>query len=241
MPKRYAISVVLPSFNEEANFEETVGKCLAALRRLSDRPEVVIVDDGSSDGMPRMADALAAREPAVKVIHNPINLGAGISLLVGMSAASGDLIAHDSMDYPFDLNDLEKALPLFDDHDVVVMVRTDRAAHSNYRKITSWVHHKLVRLLFGTRLRDMNFVQVYRRDAVRRLTIKAKSPAFVTPEILIRAQAAGLRVAEMDAVFHPRKKGVASYGKPRDILWTLADMLAFWMERRTGRAGKEGA
>jgi glycosyltransferase involved in cell wall biosynthesis len=195
----------------------------------------VLVDDGSTDDTPRLAAQMAAEMPALRVITNPVNLGAGTSLLIGMWSASGSVIVHDSMDYPFDLADLREVLPLFPRHDVVVIVRRDRSAHSTYRKLTSVVHYWLVRLLFRVPFRDMNFVQAYRRDVVRALRVRARSPAFVTPELLIRARDHGFSIAEVTAVFHPRKRGQASYGKPRDILWALADMISLWIERRTER------
>ena len=81
----------------------------------------------------------------------------------------------------------------------------------------------------------MNFVQAYRREVIRAVPVKAKSPAFVTPEILIRARDLGFRIAEIRAPFLRRERGAPSYGKPRDILWTLGDMIGFWQERHSSR------
>jgi glycosyltransferase involved in cell wall biosynthesis len=227
----HSVSVVIPGYNEEANVEETVARCSAALEPLVSRFEVVIVNDGSTDRMGEIADAMARRSPTVRVVHNPINLGVGMSLLIGMRAAQCDLVVHNAMDYPFDLADLAAMLPLFPENDIVVVVRTNRAAHSPYRKVTSLVNYWLIRILFRIGLRDMNFVQVYKREVLQSLRAKARSPAFVTPELLIQARDRGLRVAEVRAPFHPRRRGRPSYGKPRDILWALADMMSFWIER----------
>jgi glycosyltransferase involved in cell wall biosynthesis len=227
------LSLVLPCYNEELIIEETVGRCLAALRSFTDGYEIVIVDDGSTDGSLEIADRIRHECTAVRVTRNPINLGVGTSLLIGMRAAIGDLVLHNGMDYPFDLNDLKFILPLFPEWDVVVVARTDRSAHSPYRRLTSWINYRLIRLLFRIKLDDLNFVQVYKREVCRTITVRAKSPAFVTPELLIRARDHGFKITEVRATFHPRKKGTPNYGKPRDILWALADMLSFWLERWT--------
>jgi glycosyltransferase involved in cell wall biosynthesis len=227
-----AISMVLPGYNEESNIEQAVRTSLGGLGAFTDHLEVVLVDDGSLDRTGPIADHIAAESKALKVIHNPINLGVGTSLLIGFRAATGDVVFHNAMDYPFDLEDLSKVLPLFPAWDVVVVARTNRSAHSPWRKLTSVVNYWLIRLLFGIRLSDLNFVQAYKREVLESLTVKARSPAFVTPELLIRARDRGFKVTEIRATFHPRKRGKASYGKPRDILWTLADMLSFWLERR---------
>lgn len=226
-----SISLVLPSYNEEENIEETVQKCLVALSSFSEQYEIIIVDDASTDSSPVMADYLARECSSIHVIHNPINLSVGISVLIGLQATTGDLVLHNAMDFPFDLHDLEKVLPLFPTWDVVIVTRTDRSAHSPYRKLTSIVNYWLIRLLFGVKFSDMNFVQVYKREVLKSVQVKAKSPAFVTPELLIRAQEQGFKITEIKAPFHRRNKGQANFGKPRDILWTLADMISFWLER----------
>ncbi len=228
--KSLSISLVLPSYNEESSLAQTVHKCLSVLPSFADHYEIIIVNDGSTDGSPAVADSLQKECSAVRVIHNHINLGVGNSLLIGMAAATCDLILHNSIDYPFDLQDLKHVLPLFPEADVVAVVRQDRSAHSVYRKLTSWVHHKMVCFLFWVRFRDMNFVQMYKRDVIQNVKVRARSPAFVTPELLIRARRQGYKVAEVEAVFHPRERGKASYGKARDILWALADMLSLRKE-----------
>lgn len=235
MKSPFAITVVLPGYNEEASLASAVQRTVTALRRLSARPEVVFVDDGSTDRTPQIARELAARFSELKVITNPINLGVGTSLLIGFAAATGDLALYNGVDYSLDVEELEQVLPLFPEHDVVVIAREDRSAHSPYRKVTSLTHYWLVRLLFGVRFGDMNFTQVYKRSVLDALRIRARGPAFVTPELLIRAQDHGFKIAQVTLPFLPREHGEAKYGKPRDILWTLADMASFWIERSRGK------
>ena len=228
-----SLSVVLLCYNEEGSIEETVQKCLDALDSFGNQYEIIIVDDGSTDSSPEIADRIQRECDSVRVIHNPINFGAGISIRIGWQAASCDIVLHNAMDYPFDLNDLDKVLPLFPDWDVVAISRNDRSAHSPYRKLTSLVNYLLLRLLFNVKLTDFNFVQAYKTEVVKGLSVKALSPAFVTPELLIRAQDKGFKITQIKTTFHPRKKGSPWHGKARDILWTLADMWSFWLERIT--------
>ncbi len=230
------VSLLLPGYNEEANIEGVVARCAHALEGLVARWEIIVIDDGSVDQTPALADRIAAASGGrIRVVHNPINLGVGQSLLIGMRAATHELVLHNAMDYPFDLADLERLLPLFPEHDVVIVARSNRSAHTTWRKLTSLVHYWLVRILFGVPFRDMNFVQIYKRETLARLGVRARSPAFVTPETLIRARDGGMRIAEVTAPFHRRERGQAHYGKPRDILWTLSDMLSFWLERLPAR------
>ena len=73
--KNPKISLVIPGYNEEANIEETVQKCLATLNTITEQYEVIIVDDGSRDEMGKIADRLQTEYSSVRVIHNPINMG----------------------------------------------------------------------------------------------------------------------------------------------------------------------
>ncbi|MDP6086763.1 MAG: glycosyltransferase family 2 protein [Nitrospinota bacterium] len=234
-PDHLDISVIIPGYNEEASIEASVSRCLAALKALKVSHEILLVDDASTDATSTIADRLAEEHPSVRVIHNPINLGVGTSLLVGARAARGNVTIHNGMDLPFDPSDLGKVLPHFPQADVVVVIRTDRSAHSPWRRLTSFVHHWLVRLLFWIDVPDLNFTQAYKREVIQSLPVKARSPAFVTPELIIRARDAGYRLAQVRAVFHRRESGAPYYGRPRDILWTLADIASFWIERHLRR------
>lgn len=229
MAETVDLSLVLPVYNEEALLERTVAASLAKLERHGSA-EVVIVDDAGRDATGEIADRLAAADPRVRVVHNLVNLGVGIGLLRGFRVARGEVVLHNGADSPFDLDDLGTALELLRDADIAVAVRVDRSAHSPWRKLTSLGNRTLIRLLFRTRVRDMNFVQVYRGAVLRDprvAAVIARSPAFVTPEILLRAERLGYRIAEFPAVFHRRRAGKASYGRPHDILWTFYDMVRF--------------
>jgi len=148
MTKNSGISLVIPGYNEEVSIKGTVQKCLAILSAITEQYEVIIIDDGSMDEMGKIADQLQTEYSSIRVIHNPINLGIGISLLIGFYAAKYELVLNNSMDYPFDLKDLKEILPFFPEVDVVIIARVDRSAHSWYRKVISIVHNWIIRLLF---------------------------------------------------------------------------------------------
>jgi SAM-dependent methyltransferase len=219
------LSVVMPGLNEEENVERAVGRTVRALEQLGTEFEVLVIDDGSTDRTGEIAERLAAEDRRVRVLRNERNLNYGVSLARGLAAARGDWVLHDGMDLPLAPEDIARIVPHLVDADIVVVRRTDRAAHSAWRKLTSWTNGLLLRTLFRPRASDLNFVQFYRRAAVVALPLRSTSPAFVTPELIIRAERAGLRVREVEAEFRRREAGRAHFGKPRDIWWTLRDML----------------
>ncbi len=238
------ISVVFAAYNEEASVEAAIERALDALRPQFTAFEIIIVEDASTDSTPELCDRLAAAHPEIRVLHNPRNLGQGGSLVRGFRDARYEWVIHNAMDYPFDLGDLRLMTPLVDRADIVVAARRSRAGYSSYRVLTSVVHRTLLHVLFPLRLRDYNFVQLYRRSVWEAVQVEARSTAFLTPEALIRAYDLGHRIEEVEIDYHPRTAGVATSGKPKVILHTLRDMFCFWGKRvlrRTPRAQRNHA
>jgi len=232
---RIDLSVIIPGLNEEANVERAVLRVIGGLEKVADTFEVIVIDDGSTDRTGEIAERLAAADSRVRVLHNGRNLNYGVSLRRGLQAARGEWILHDGMDLPLAPEDFGRFTPHFRDADVIVARRHSREAHSPWRKLTSWTNRLLLRILFAPRTRDLNFVQFYRRDFVQRIALVSTSPAFVTPEIILRAERTGARVREIEVEFRRREAGKAHFGRPRDIAWTIRDMLR--LRLRTWRRG----
>ncbi len=200
------------------------------LSGFTDDYEILIIDDAGKDRTGEIAIKLSREFIRVKVLHNRSNLGIGLSVLRGLKAAEGDIILYNGMDMPFDLDDLKKALPLLKENDIVVAARSDRSVYSLWRKITSIGNIFLLRLLFKTGLSDMSFIQVFKRHVLQDSHITgiiSKSPPFVIPEMLIRARIRGYKITQIKVNYYRRRSGKSSYGKPRDIIWTLYEMFRF--------------
>ena len=232
MPVQMEISVVFPAYNEAASMRKTIERSITALRPRFDRFEIIVVDDCSTDDTGKIADEMAEQYPELTVVHQPKNMGAGEAGWRGLRMARYEYVTHNAIDYPFDLADLDKMMPLMDSADIVVAVRTERAGYSEYRKLTSAVNLALLHLLFPLRLRDYNFTQLYRKSVLDAVKTEARSTAFVTPETIIRAYDMGYRVKEVEITYYPRLTGVATSGKPKVIIRTIQDMLRFWWRRK---------
>ncbi|MGE5197776.1 MAG: glycosyltransferase, partial [Deltaproteobacteria bacterium] len=190
----------------------------------------IIVDDASRDKSGEIAKRLSKEFSQLKVLDNLVNLGQATSILRGFRVARGDLIFHNGVDAPFDIDDFKEMLPLLADADVVVASRTGRSASSLWRKITSIVNKSLLHLLFRPGVSDTNFIQIYKKRVLEDpdvINVFARSPAFVTPELIIRSRKKGYKIAQFNTEFHRRKAGKPNCGRPHDIIWTLYDMLRF--------------
>jgi glycosyltransferase involved in cell wall biosynthesis len=227
-----SISLFLPMYNERAYVARMVAKAQSVLERLTDEYEVLIVDDGSTDGSAQAADALAGQNGHVRVLHHPRNLGYGAALRTGFTNASKDLVFYTDCDEPVELNDLDRAVSLMTPGvDLVVGYRTDRH-DTPRRRAYSLVYNALMRLLFGVLVRDVNFsFKLVRRTALRRISLRAGS-TFIDGELLAEAARHGCRVVEMPVEYRPRCVGKSSFDGLDAALYALGEMLAyFWRTR----------
>ena len=223
-------SLILTCFNEEDNLKKTVEDSLLVMGKYFKRFEIIIVEDKSKDRSLQIAKSLVKKYQEVTVIENSINFGQGISLLIGLEAAKGDLIMHNGADRPFNIADLKKILPLFPKNDIVIVVRSNRSAYSFWRKLSSWGNNLLRWLLFGLHFSDLNFVQVFKKKVIKDIPIVSRSAAFVTQELILNAIQKGYKIAEIRLPYYRRTGGISQHGKKRDILWALIDMINFWLD-----------
>jgi glycosyltransferase involved in cell wall biosynthesis len=223
-----SISLVLPVNNEKNLLESAVRHCIQVLSRDFADFELILVDDGSTDGTDHIMDELAKSNERIHVLHNIINLNVGIAVQRGMAISTKDYIVHNAVDLPLSVEDIARFIHLMKDCDILVFERKSYAGYTLWRWITSKINRIFLRILFGCGgVRDMNFTQIYRRNIIPRISPLAKSPAFTTPEMILRANRLGLRVKSIVIDYQPRKTGKGAFGKPHDILWSMYDMLRF--------------
>ena len=154
-----SVTIVLPMRNEEAYFHRALRAAREILSEITGDYEIVIVDDASTDATPRLADALSAEDPHVKVVHNRENLKLGGTLRAGWAVASKDLVMYTDTDLPFDLQELGRAVRLleYQQADLLTAFRFDRTTEGIRRTIYSFSYNWLIRALFGLKLKDVNF------------------------------------------------------------------------------------
>ena len=227
-----SITVIFPAYNEEQNIRSAIARAVEAMGPRFHFFELLIIDDGSTDRTGEIAEELARIYPEITVIHNGENLGLGETLYRGFQCARGELVIQNAMDYPLDLRDLDKMIPLLEEADVIVAVRKAYAGYSPYRRLTSRVNRFILRSLFDPKLRDYNYTQLFKREVLSAARPCSRSTVFIAPEIIIRAQEAGFRIRELDVDYHPRVFGEATSGKPKVILRSLRDMFMFWIRHR---------
>jgi glycosyltransferase involved in cell wall biosynthesis len=230
-PRVARLSYFFPAHNEEANLAPLVDEALATLPAVADEFEVIIVDDGSRDATPRLADELAAVHPGlVRAVHHPTNLGYGAALRSGFGAARHDLVAFTDGDRQFRVADLARLtarLAEADAPDVVAGYRI-RRADPLVRTVYARLYRLANRVFFGLRVRDVDCAcKLFRRAALDGLRVESGG-AFFSAEVLIKLRASGRRVAEVGVPHYPRTAGSATGARPSVVLRAVRD---FWSLR----------
>jgi glycosyltransferase involved in cell wall biosynthesis len=225
------LSYFFPAHNEEANLEGLVAEALETLPALAERFEIVIVDDGSKDATPTLADGLAAANPdAVRVVHHPTNYGYGAALRSGFRASRFSLIAFTDGDRQFkvvDLGRLTARLQESDAPDVVVGFRIQRA-DPIIRTIYARAYRLANRIFFGLPVRDVDCAcKLFRRQSLEGVRVESGG-AFFSAELLIKLRARGVRIAEVGVPHYPRTAGSPTGAKPSVVWRAVKD---FWSLR----------
>jgi len=202
----HAVSAVLPAYNEQDVLRESVEELHAALAGHCERFEILIVDDGSTDGTPRLADDLAAEQEAVRVIHHRPNRGYGAALRTGFKGAHLPLVFYTDADGQFVADEIGRLLERIGEADIVTGYRADRQDPWS-RKFFSWGFKKFIGLVFGVRVRDCDCAfKLYRRKVFGEIRIDSDQ-FFVDAEVLAKAAVLGYSIDEVGVTHRPRAGG----------------------------------
>ncbi len=226
-PEVKGISIVLPARNEVDNIVGAVEKSLVVAQRLASRYEVIVVDDGSTDGTGHAMEALAKQHyPQVRLVTHSVNQGYGAALRTGFRESRFELVFFTDSDNQFDVSELEYFIPMMADYDMVTGFRVYRY-DPVLRCILSWFYNRLVGVLFGLRVRDVDCAfKLMRRELVQKVTIECNN-FFVNTELLAKARRWNFRIAEKGVRHYPRTAGETSV-RPSDIPRTLGTVFRMW-------------
>jgi glycosyltransferase involved in cell wall biosynthesis len=229
-----SVSVVIPMYNEEAYVDRSVAAARGVLEQMGCDWEIVIVDDASTDETARRAEAIAAADPRVRVIHNAVNRRLGGTLRAGFAAARKDLIFYTDADLPVDYGQLPRAVRLLESQqaDLLAGYRFDRTSEGLHRALYTIGYHVLIRLLFGLRIRDVNFAfKLFRRSLLQTIALKSEG-SFIDAELLLRARKAGAVMIQMGLDYFPRTRGPSKLSSLGVIAAILREMVGQWRELR---------
>jgi glycosyltransferase involved in cell wall biosynthesis len=200
------LSVVLVVHNNHADCEGVVAGWVQQLTNLSRDYEILLVDDGSSDDAPPLAELLGEQYPQLSVLRHDSCRGVGAALRTGLAAARYPLICYTTCDREYEPSNLDHLLQWIDQTDLVGgyrVVSPGRHAKTMRERALRW----LARILFAVRLCDPEcFFLLARRSIFGRIPIQSDGP-FAHIEILAKANFLGCLMSEAPVTFRPRETG----------------------------------
>ena len=208
-------SIVVPIYNEEDNIAALYQSITSSLDPGGANYEIILVDDGSSDGSYPALKELAARDTRVKVIRFRRNFGQTAAMSAGFDAASGDIIIPMDGDLQNDPADIPRLIEkLHEGYDVVSGWRSDRKDTFVTRKIPSMMANALISRMTGVHLHDYGCtLKAYRREVLDGINLYGEMHRFV-PAL---ASQVGAKVTEMPVNHRPRLHGTSKYGISRTL------------------------
>ena len=213
------LSIIIPVYNEEQTISELVERVRAV--DLGDiEKEIIIANDGSSDGTRRLIDASHwASDPRIKTYDNPINVGKGGAVRIGLKYATGDVMLIQDADLELDPQEYGGLLA------PILAGRTDVVYGSRFLRPTGRIPLKtriankgltwFANILFGARLSDMETAyKVFRREALNGIRLRCVGFDF-EPELTAKLLRAGRRIVEVPVRYNPRR-----VDEGKKIRWT---------------------
>jgi glycosyltransferase involved in cell wall biosynthesis len=235
-PALSSLTLVLPVHNEAENLGWLLPHVAEVLPGLARDWDLVIVDDGSTDGSGALAARLAERLGIrLRVLRHAVKSGYGITVGDGLRAATGDFVAFTDADGQFEIADFGRLIPLLDHADLAAGWREKRR-DAWARELVSGVFNTLVAVLYGIRWRDVDCAfKLMRREVLESMTLEARS-ALINTELYYKARHAGWRIAQIPITHHPRVAGRRSGARPRAIARAIKELvlLRFRIRRSLG-------
>lgn len=218
------LSVIIPCYNEIETIEEVLDRVLA----VGLASEILIVDDGSTDGTRDVLHGIEREElPSVRVIYHDVNQGKGAALVTGFKQASGDVVLIQDADFEYDPREYPVLLKPIEEG-IATVVYGSRFLGGPRKAMNFWnmVANKgltlVTNMLYNAILSDMETCyKVFRREVVQDMRIHARGFEF-EPEFTAKVLKKGIRIYEVPISYNGRE-----WNEGKKIKWTDAPK-ALW-------------
>jgi glycosyltransferase involved in cell wall biosynthesis len=225
----FKITVLAPAHNEKDNLELFITKVKKSVKPLTRDYEIIIVDDGSTDGTFDLLKKLKASTPQLKAIKLRRKSGQTAGLMAGVNHSTGDIIVMFDADLQQDPADISKLVePIIKKKADVASGRRTKKKHSLVVKFISAFGHILRKKLLNIDIQDTAVSpNAYKKEALVNLDLYGEMHRFLVPILHWR----GFKVLEVDVSHHKRHAGKSKY-KPTKAIRGFLDLIIvkFWQD-----------
>jgi glycosyltransferase involved in cell wall biosynthesis len=198
------VSVVFPAYNEADMLETAVEKVTQALNEFTGSYEIIIAEDGSTDGTDKLAGALAEKFSFVKHIHGEKRLGRGAALKNAFKQSSGEVLVYMDLDLATDVKHLKALVDAVESegYDFATgsrLLSESNVKRSGTRHLASKTYNFMVRALLGSEVKDHQCgFKAFRREPLMQLLDEVGANHwFWDTEVLVRAYRRGYKIKEI--------------------------------------------
>jgi dolichyl-phosphate beta-glucosyltransferase len=228
-------SIILPAYNESARIGATLDKILAHATRCGWNVEVIVVNDGSTDGTAEIVREYAGRHAVLRLLENPGNQGKGFSVRNGMLHAQGDILLFSDADLSSPIEEADKLFAaIANGADIAIGSRwldsrLQIRRQPLYRRLFGRIFNLALRIILGLRFKDTQcgFKAFTLRSARAIFPLQKIERWGFDPELLYLAKKMGSVVAEVPVAWshregtriHPLRDGIRMFGELLRIRW----------------------
>jgi glycosyltransferase involved in cell wall biosynthesis len=238
------LSVFFPAYNDSGTIASLVITAIQSAAKLTPNHEVIVVNDGSSDGTAQILEELARIYPQFRIVTHEENRGYGGALRSGFATASKEIVFYTDGDAQYDPSEMEALWrAMRTDVDLVNGYKISRS-DPWHRILIGRVYHHTVKFMFGLRVRDVDCdFRMMRRTIFDRVRLE-KNSGVICLEMMKKIQDSGFRIVEVPVHHYHRAYGKSQFFNFPRIYRTGLDVLKLWFAlvvRGTHRSGVDAA
>jgi len=226
-----SISIIVPALNEEKAVGPTVEAITAGLVDKFSRYEILIIDDGSTDGTADLSEALASRDSNIRVVHNPRNMGLGYNYRKGVELARNDYVVLFPGDNQFPADSISELLRHVGRADIIIPYHTNDRIRPWHRRLISRLFILTVNSLFGLSVKYYTGTVIHKRRLIRSVPISSTGFAYQA-EALTRLLRSGHSYLEVGIQIQEREFGTTTIFRWKNIRNVLTTMAALYGDIR---------
>lgn len=230
---------MIPVYNDRPALERAIPRSVQYLSAISPDFELIIAEDGSSDGSADIVKGYAAKDPRIRLLHSDVRLGRGTALNRAFAAAKAPVVCYYDVDLATDMmHVVELITAIAEGYDIATgsrLLSQSRIRRTGGREFASRGYNFLVRSVLGSSLHDHQCgFKSFNRDRVIELSGQVRATHwFWDTEILVRAERAGYRIKEFPVHW---EQGAGTTVRKSDVIGMGLSVLRLWWQLHVQKA-----